>query len=87
MSNAQNENVIRVDTDNYALTSPVNICAIKYIGAANGTANIKADASDSAQILWEESGSANTFNQVEIRARGGIYVNLTNSAVIYIYLE
>ena len=88
MSNAMTNNVIRVDTTGYTNTNRLRICGVKYIGNTSGTASIKADASSSGQILWEESGANNVWNpELEINAAGGIYVTLTNSAVIYIYLE
>lgn len=85
MANSRAGNVIRVDTS-AAFTSARNIVAIKYIGASSGTASIKKTASDGIP-LWEESGSTNTFNEVPVRSSTGIYVTVTNSAVVYIYLK
>jgi hypothetical protein len=87
MANARTGNVIFVDADNTAVTEALSIKSIKYIGAASGTATIKLGGT-SGSVIWEESGSANVWNpNVEIYAREGIYVDLTNSAKIYIYLK
>lgn len=86
MANARKANVLYVDTDNYNPTDHLVIKSIKYIGNTSGTANIK-HKDDSGQILWEESGATNTFNECRIVCPQGIYVNLTNSAKVIIYLE
>lgn len=86
MSNTRSANVIVVDTS-AQFSEPLTICAIKYIGAASGTASIKAD-STSGVVIWEESGSSNTFNpELEIELRQGMYVTLANSAKVYIYYK
>ena len=86
MANHRSANVIFVDTS-AAFTIPATICSVKYIGNTSGTAAIRADASASGSILWEESGTANLFNEVEIRDNVGIYVEVSNGAKVYVYLE
>lgn len=87
MANAKEGNVWYIDTDNTVIPGPVEIESIKYIGAASGTANLKSE-NDSGALLWQESGTANLFDAgVCIRTNKDVHVNLTNSAVVYIYLE
>lgn len=87
MANSNSANVIRVDTS-AAFTVGQEISAIKYIGAASGTASVKLGSSSGA-TLWEEAGASNVYNSnLHIRAGGqGIYVTVANSAVVYIYLK
>lgn len=86
MSNTRSANVIIVDTS-AQFSENSQICGIKYIGAASGTASIKAD-STSGVVVWEEAGTANVWNpEVELQMRNGFYVTVTNSAKVYIYLE
>lgn len=86
MANTRNGNVIYVDT-NAAFADVRGICGIKYIGNTSGTANVRGDASASGELLWEEEGTANILDDVEIRCSTGIYVTVTNGAVVYIYLK
>jgi hypothetical protein len=87
MANARRGNVQRVDTS-AAFPQILNIKSIKYIGASNGTASVKADGVTGGEVIWEEAGTANTYNgDLCIRAAGGIYVTVTNSAVVYIYFK
>lgn len=88
LANSRANNVIFVDTDNSTFAGPLAIKSIKYIGAASGTANIK-ETDDSGDILWVESGASNVYNPdlcIRVGAEG-IYVNLTNSASLYLYLS
>lgn len=84
MANHKEGNVIYVDT-NAAFTEVRKIKAIKYIGNTSGTANIRGNASASGDLLWEEEGTANILDEITIESHGGIYVTLTNGAVVYIY--
>lgn len=87
MANARKGNVIYVDTTGYTLDQTLTIKAVKYIGAASGTAIITAGTSGSGTIVWQESGTAN-LRVDEICARvDGFHVAITNSAVVIIYLE
>lgn len=86
MANSRAANVIRVDTT-ADFEGPINISAIKYIGAESGSAVIEANGSDSDLKLWEESGASNTFNQVCIRDARGVRVEVSNNAVVYLYLK
>lgn len=87
MANAREGNVIYVDTDNTTIAGPLKIESIKYIGNTSGTANLKSE-DDSGDLLWEEEGTANILDAgLCIRTNKDVYVNLTNGAVIYIYLE
>lgn len=87
MANHREGNVIYVDTS-AAFTDVRNVCSIKYIGAASGTATLKGDASASGALLWQEAGTANVFDSdIEIRSDEGVYVTLTNSAVVYLYVK
>jgi len=84
MANTRAANVLRVDTT-ADFADLKNICGIKYIGAASGTAVIK-DKDTSGNTLWQESGTSNVFNEVKINAAEGMRVEVTNSAVVLIYL-
>lgn len=87
MANAKTENVIFCDTSTTTYSGPQKIKSIKYIGNASGTATIK-NGSTAGDVIWEESGASNVWNpDVGLRAMNGIYVTLTNSAKLYIYLE
>lgn len=85
MANARAGTVIFCDTSNTTYTGTMKICAVKYIGAASGTAEFKQGSSSGA-TLWRESGSTNIFNEVEMQINDGLNVTLTNSAAVYIYL-
>lgn len=86
MANTRAGNVIRVDTS-AAFVEAKSICGVKYIGASSGTGSIKAD-STSGNLMWEESGTANVSNpELEMYSTGGVYVTVTNGAVVYLYLE
>lgn len=84
MANATAGSVIVVDTTGYTGVGSANIEAIKYIGAASGTATIK-DGGSGGVTVWEQGGTANVTDTVEMRI-SDLYVTLTNSAKIYIYL-
>lgn len=85
MANVREGNCQFVDTS-AAFTDIKNIKSIKYIGAASGTATIKGGGTSSGDVMWEESGSTNTWNDdLGLRDCEGIYVTLTNSAKVYIY--
>lgn len=86
MANAKEGNVIYVDTDDTTLASAKYVEAIKYIGNTSGTATIKAGTS-SGDLMWEESGTANVFNEVCIHSPDGLHVAVTNGAKVYIYLK
>ena len=86
MANSRAGNVVKVDTDATTLSDVRDVVAIKYIGNTSGTATIKKGATGGS-LLWQESGSANVFNEVKITSPTGLYVNLTNGAVIYIYMK
>lgn len=87
MANASAKNVIFVDTNDTTLSRNLTICGIKYIGNTSGTATIK-DESSAGAVLWEESGSANVWNQdIEIKANKGVHIALTNSAKVYLYIK
>lgn len=91
MANAQKENVIRIDTDNYTNPTPLIICGIKW--KAKGTtpsASIKADTDSSGMVLWESNVAADTeiFEEVEIRAQAGIHVDIAGTgSILYLYLK
>jgi hypothetical protein len=89
MSNTRAGNVIRVDTS-ANFTDVRNIETIKYIGASSGTAVITkavAAADNSGNKLYEASGTSNELaHGLEIRCPTGVYVAVSNSAVVYLYL-
>ena len=85
MANTRAGNVIKCDTT-ATFTDAKQICGIKYIGAASGTAVI-TDAGGSGNNLWVESGTTNQWNDAEIVANDGVTVTVTNSAIVYLYLE
>lgn len=84
MANKRQGNVLRVDTTSSTFNESMQICGIKYIGAASGTATILGRGT--SDELWQESGAANVFNEAKITAQDGITVNVTNGAIVYIYI-
>jgi uridylate kinase len=86
MSNTRAGSVIRVDTNAGFDTKFVK--SIKYIGNASGTAIVSAGQVTGGNKLWEESGTSNVMNSdLDIYDGSGIFVTLTNGAIIYIYTE
>lgn len=85
MANYRRGNVLFVDTTDSVFTDIRNIKGVKYLGASNGTANIKC--AQSGSILWQTSGTNDLFNDVCIRNPNGIEVEVTNSATILIYVK
>lgn len=86
MANTRNANVIRIDTT-AQINDVLTINSIKYIGNTSGTASIKAE-STSGNLIWEESGASNVYNaEVELLLKNGLFVTVTNGAVLYLYLE
>jgi hypothetical protein len=88
MANTRNGNVWFVDTDNTVLPGPLKITGIKYIGAATSSASLKAGTTAGPE-LWRETATSNVFDEVEIicNEQAGVHVDLTGTAVIFIYLE
>lgn len=85
MAVTRKESVIRIDADNDTVAGILNICGIKYMPGTS--ASIKADTSSSGMVLWETALTTELFDNVEIRVKDGIWVDLAGSAVIYIYLK
>jgi hypothetical protein len=86
MANHREGNVIFVDTD-AAFTDVRSICGVKYIGNTNGTATIKGSGASGGDVVWQEAGTANIYDQVELRDSEGVYVAVTNGAKVYLYLK
>lgn len=84
MANKREGNVLRVDTTSSSFPESVQICGIKYIGAVGGTATILG--LNTSDELWQEAGTSNIFDNVKIVAQDGITVNVTNGAIVYIYI-
>jgi len=85
MANFRQGNVVFVDTTNANFDEVKHVKSVKYIGNTSGTANIKS-RDTSADILWEESGTANVYNgDINIRSDSGIEVEVTNGATVYVY--
>lgn len=89
MSNARKENVIRIDTSAAFASEQMTIHSIKYIAGTTGTsASIKSDGSSSGMIMWETASTSDVLDHdLNINARQGIYVTVSNSAVVYLYLR
>lgn len=86
MANTRAGNVVRIDTT-ADLTDIRSICGIKYIGNTNGTARVeKYVAAGNGNLLWEQDGTSDLFEDVQIRSNVGIRVEITNGAVVYLYL-
>lgn len=85
MANTRAGNVIRVDTT-ATFEDARNIVAIKYIGAASGTASIAKNGGGGG-VVWSESGTTNVFNEVCIRTPQGVTVTIGSGAVVLIYLK
>lgn len=84
MANTRHGNVIRVDTTDSLFTDARNIEGIKYVGASSGTATIKGI--DGVKTIWVHTGDVIVFDEVCIRTADGVEVEVTNSAVVYLYL-
>lgn len=91
MAISQNETVVLSSTNADTVDGPVRVEGIKVVGGAGGmTVKLRADQSASGTILYEctVGASAEKFEQVEFKARGGLYINITaGSGTIYIYRE
>lgn len=86
MANSYSANVIFVDTTDASYSGPKYICAVKYLGNTSGTATIKKKDTN-GKVLWEADGTADFVDEVEIASPQGIFVQVTNSAKVYIYLR
>lgn len=87
MANASADNVMFIDTDNTTIPGPVRIKSIKYIGASTSSVSLK-QGTTSGTVLWTENASTNVFNgEVCIRTSGDVFVDITGTAAIYVYLE
>ncbi len=84
--NTYSANVRRIDTS-ANFSGAIEIVGIKYIGNTSGTAQIESGGTDSDLLLWQESGSSNVYNEVNIRDMRGVRVEVTNGAVVYLYLK
>lgn len=86
MSNTYTGNVIKVDTS-AAFAHATRIDSIKYIGATSASAVITGNGASTGGNLWEQGGSATVMDaDVNIRDNQGVYVTVTNGAVVYLYL-
>lgn len=86
MANARRANVIRVDTS-AAFTDVRRVQGIKYVGASTGTAKVRANSVSNGTVLWEHAGDVKVFDEACIKEVEGIYVEVTNNAVVYLYLK
>ena len=87
MANYQSANVIFVDTS-AAFPNAKRICGVRYVGAAASSASIKADANSSGAVLWTDTATTSAwYPELEIRDNNGVYVTITGTASVYIYLE
>lgn len=82
MANHRQANVIYVDTDTDIEWKRID--AIKYVGAASGTALVKSESS-SGDNLWEHNGDVLAFEDVRLRDGKGFHVAVTNGAAVYLY--
>jgi len=85
MANTNAAGVYRIDTTG-DFPHIKSICGIKYIGAASGTAIIK-DKDTSGSTVWNDDGDATVrkFEEVEMTSSNGFRVEVTNSAIVYLY--
>lgn len=88
MANTRNGNVVFIDTDNTVLPGPLKVVGVKYIGAATSSASLKAGTTAGPE-LWRETSTGNVFDDVCITVKepAGLHVDLTGTAVIFVYLE
>lgn len=87
MANTFINNVIRVDTT-AAFALNIRIRSIKYVGDESGTADVRAKAASDGDILWNHTGDVIAHDaNIDIVAKDGVYVTVTNGAVVYLYLE
>jgi len=85
MAIQRDENVIRVSGAG-ALEDLGNVVTtgVKYVGSAAGAVTFRSP--DSAGItIYERDGATDTFEQVKISAQQNLNVEITSSAVCYIY--
>jgi hypothetical protein len=80
MANVTQGSVIVVDTTGYTGVGTCTIVAVKYIGAASGTATI----SSGGTVIWEQAGTANVLDYFDARV-SDIVVTLGSTAKVYIY--
>ncbi len=86
MANSYSSNVARF-TSSATLVGNFKIAAIKYVGATSGSAGIYETSSSGSQV-WEQAGSSNFEDQgLNIICNAGFNVQITNSAVVYVYLK
>ena len=85
LANVVSNNVHFIDTTG-TIAGPIAIEAIKYIGAATGTAVITC--TQTGKTLWQEAGTPNlSTDYAPIYAAGGVTITLANSAKVFVYLK
>lgn len=87
MANTYTANVIYCDTNASIFPQAKSICGVKYIGASTSSVTLRGNASATGATLYYENASTNIMDPVEIRDNAGIYVGITGTAAVYIYLE
>lgn len=91
MAVTRNENLILSTADADLIAGPLNVCGVKVVGGASGaTVNLKSDQVTGGLVLYSSTvgNSSEKFEQVEFRARGGIYVNISaGGGTVYLYLK
>ena len=87
MAGSNNSNVVYC-TATLAVIGPVFVRSIKYIGSSSGTATVTSGTASGGVSLWAQSGSANwSDHDMNIVNGKGVYVTLSNSAKVYLYLK
>lgn len=87
MANYQSANVIHVDTDNYQYSGPITITGVKFIAGTSSSITIRGNAASDGPILYYVDGSADIFEDVQIRDSKGIWVDVVADGQAYIYLQ
>jgi len=91
MAIVRKESVFRATATADLIAANVEIVGVKVFETASGAATIRlrAGALITDPILWESelAADANEYNQVSIRCREGIHIEITGAAVVYIYTK
>lgn len=87
MANYTAENVVFVDTDGYVNEGQIQIQSLFYKGNTNGDIKIRAGTASDGPILYENGGADDDHFDTLIRSKNGIYVEVSNGAQVFLYLN
>jgi len=88
MAVTTHENVLRIAADNDTITGIQNVVGILYIPGASGQSASIKKTDTSGMVLWEASGSARIYDDVQIRLTGTTHFDLAGTGtVLYLYTK